>query len=501
MLRIFDNPDIHNFLFADEPIQLSYLTNPQLKHSSFTCTFNETKIDPSPAPQSSMSDCFAGDFFLTPVFTYNDITFGFGVMNHVFYPSQAWNTPEAVINALGECRFVQNAKEGYRFLIGYYGSECSRLEYTKTISTTTQARCVIGTRIKSFRDATKGGSCNVDAVFPTILLLQTTFEHRDCPFCTLDHSQCKCKLQVATPFHPLDHSSYLTNALSELGSYMGVSHATLYREDAPMFMGALGSRLRISPSTEDDLVDRLRNLAISRYALIQDPSPSLSVEQQQPQQPPSDQTNDINTANTTNTTTTTTNTTNQLLDQTDQQQLSEQISTDAIVTDLAAPLLDTDLNLDTDIQQVIDSTMLPTACDSSSLTRPAFLQDLSSNAVTSRDASPAPVADVQQQDAQPSNEQASQPPASSDRQHSDTPPTSSTIAKGTDKDQIRKLKAELRREKNRAAAQRSNMRKKALNDSLKSSLKSTHEKLDLLRSKEMLLREENMRLRQLLGKD
>ncbi|PXF47038.1 hypothetical protein BWQ96_03228 [Gracilariopsis chorda] len=485
MLRIFDNPDIHNFLFADEPIHLSYLANPQLKQSAIACSFNETKVDPTPSPQNSMSDRFAGDFFLTPAFTYNHITFGFGVMNNVFYPAQAWNTPETAMNALGECRFVKNSKEGYNIVIAYYGTECSRIEYVKTVSTTTQARCVIGTKISSFRDATKGGSCNVDAVFPTVLLLQTSFEHRDCPFCNSDHSQCKCQLQFATPFHPLDHSSFLANTLSEFGNYMGVSHVTMYREGAAMCMGALGSRLSFAPSAEDDLVDRLRTLAISRHALIQDPAPSLSIQQDVPEEPRSDQVN----------------ITDEIFDQSDQQQLSQQNSTNAIVTDLPCPLLATDLNFDADLEQVIDITMLPTFGDSSSRTSPEILQDISSNGVASFDVSPAPVATVQQQDSHSSRDQPSQPPTSCETQPSNTPPTSSSIGKATVKDQIRKLKAELRREKNRAAAQRSNMRKKALNDSLKSSLKTTHEKLDILRSKEMLLREENIRLRQLLGKD
>lgn len=64
---------------------------------------------------------------------------------------------------------------------------------------------------------------------------------------------------------------------------------------------------------------------------------------------------------------------------------------------------------------------------------------------------------------------------------------------------VRRLRAELRREKNRAAAARSNMRKKMMNDAYKAELKINKDKADMLRDKEMLLRRENMRLRKELG--
>lgn len=61
------------------------------------------------------------------------------------------------------------------------------------------------------------------------------------------------------------------------------------------------------------------------------------------------------------------------------------------------------------------------------------------------------------------------------------------------------LKAELRRERNRASAQRSNQRKKAFNDALKDAMRNERERADELRSREMGLRQENMRLRRLLA--
>lgn len=65
--------------------------------------------------------------------------------------------------------------------------------------------------------------------------------------------------------------------------------------------------------------------------------------------------------------------------------------------------------------------------------------------------------------------------------------------------QIRKVKAEMRRERNRASAHRSNMKKKAINDALKAELQSAHERVEELRAREVGLRQENMRLRRMLS--
>lgn len=60
-------------------------------------------------------------------------------------------------------------------------------------------------------------------------------------------------------------------------------------------------------------------------------------------------------------------------------------------------------------------------------------------------------------------------------------------------------KAQQRRERNRLCAQRSNMRAKAHRDTLKANLKSCNEQVEVLRAKELALRQENLKLRQALG--
>lgn len=59
----------------------------------------------------------------------------------------------------------------------------------------------------------------------------------------------------------------------------------------------------------------------------------------------------------------------------------------------------------------------------------------------------------------------------------------------------KRLKAQERREKNRLCAQRSNRRAKAIRDGLKTDLKMSKEKVEILRAKEMALRQVNLELR------
>lgn len=63
----------------------------------------------------------------------------------------------------------------------------------------------------------------------------------------------------------------------------------------------------------------------------------------------------------------------------------------------------------------------------------------------------------------------------------------------------RERRAELRKQRNREAAQRSNLRRKLKNDTLKRDLKFAHEKASQLRARELSLREENIKLRRMLA--
>lgn len=71
-------------------------------------------------------------------------------------------------------------------------------------------------------------------------------------------------------------------------------------------------------------------------------------------------------------------------------------------------------------------------------------------------------------------------------------------AKSKEQEQ-KERKAEKRRQRNREAAQRSNMKRKMKNDTLKAELKKWHGKASDLRNKELGLREENLRLRKMLA--
>lgn len=68
------------------------------------------------------------------------------------------------------------------------------------------------------------------------------------------------------------------------------------------------------------------------------------------------------------------------------------------------------------------------------------------------------------------------------------------------KERDQMMKAELRRKRNREAAQRSNLRRKIRNDTLKQELFSSHARASQLRAKEQILREENLKLRKLLSR-
>lgn len=68
----------------------------------------------------------------------------------------------------------------------------------------------------------------------------------------------------------------------------------------------------------------------------------------------------------------------------------------------------------------------------------------------------------------------------------------------SDRNLERERRAQLRRQRNREAAQRSNLRRKMRNDSLKQNLRESQTRAAELRARELILREENLKLRKML---
>lgn len=312
-----------------------------------------------------------------------------------------------------------------------------------------------------------------------VILIKTATEYRQCPFCQAPPANvCACKHSFQHPKHPLDFDMTDANMSSHLGTFLGTTAAKHCVNGTMVKEATLGSRIFIKCGLDVHLIERLRRWAVADQLKLvkQDPVKcimphadefhvemeqipvgadvdvalgigNMSGEQQQHQQ--------------------------QYQQQLQQQFVNPFGSVHTVGTGSSA----------------IDD-VLERYADHKESSKESNIQPLGNRTLFERlspDVDDVRISDdisfeqgmyMEEED----GIQSSLGSASEERVMND-----------------KERKAELRRERNREAAQRSNMKRKLKNDTLKSQLLDTHQHAAVLRAKELRLREENIRLRKMLA--
>lgn len=493
LLEVIQDETISNFLFAEENIELQHFTNPRLCDVAITNQLSEINIEPNVPVKDSLSDHWKSSHFSFSAFAAEGRNFGFTTSDDLYYPSSAWGIPFSSLRALTISRFVRNENEGHIVAAAPMPDwGLLRLEYSKMVSSTHQIRFVFIVNANFFMSLRRKAKLTVHNLLPGAYLVQLTKEYRKCPVCSSQPFHCICPAALIKSKHPFDYDSYRRWSMTQGGSFLGETETSYFSNGIRSRNGTLGSQFFSNPSTDSDLVERLRRMAIVRRAGGESPRQSvISLES----------TNSVINVDTA----TAENLNYPMLassmfsNETEEPEgnANEPIPNDAILDGIHFEPVSQNQILDispTGIS-ISHSENLPRCLTN------YFATDLRREAVAADDLKPPRPLEVGASIS--ASELDEEIPISSVAQYNEILEPSrisesarySESMKTGEKDAMRRLKGELRKERNRASAQRSNMRKKATLDALKQNIKSTHEKADLLRSKELQLRKENLRLK------
>ncbi|PXF45650.1 hypothetical protein BWQ96_04554 [Gracilariopsis chorda] len=490
LLRVLQDPAVSNFLFTPEPIELHHLAHPRLYDQAVANNMLEINVEPNANVHNSLSDQWNSKHFMFPTHTVDGNTYGFIISDDIYMPGSAWGAANLKIESRAVTRFVKNDEDGHTVFVAYYEDwDTFRLEYSKLTTSTQQIRFLVAVQGKAFRALLKNGVLSISAIVPLLAFMQMTTEYRKCPQCLRACGECYCAAPNIKPRHPFDYEAFKLGAMSRSGIFDGRTEMALFANGVKIRSGVLGSRYISNPSFDFDLVERLRRLAISdhvgkeaaRHSHIfsnavgvastgRDQNPFDSIGKPVQLHTPLEdlgnegaliQTSSANDAEVWA----------PLTEEGEQGIGASQQITPSILSSFLTPLEELTPSDENTQSSVVSDPMTTDLIDTS-------VQLRQSNALDAAIMNSEPL----------STESGS---LSVDQDSG----TKTAKTASPDKEQVRRLKAELRREKNRASAQRSNMKKKAVLDALKHDLATSREKADLLRSKELLLRRENLSLK------
>lgn len=494
LLRVLKDPAVNNFLFTPDPIELHHLTHPRLYDLAVANNVLEVNVEPNADVHNSLSDNWKSTQFMFPTHTADGNTYGFIVSDDIYIPGSAWGLENQQIQGIAVSRFVKNDDVGYTVIASYYDKwDAFRLEYTKLTTSTQQIRFLVAVKGKEFRALLENGILSIPAIIPLLACMQMSTEYRQCPRCLRVCTECYCAALTVKPRHPFDYDAFKKSVVSKAGNFEGRSELSLFSGGLRIRSGVLGTRFISNPSFDFDLIERLRRLAINdhvgkeaaRHSHIF--SNTFGVVRSGRDENPFDT----------------------LAKRAQLNVRLENLGNDtALIPRSSAndaqtwtPFMEEQLQTIHESQQITPSILSNFLEPLEELTP----SDGNTQSSSTSDPTTMNLVDTSVQLSQSNELDAtivnSEPLSTELGSISVDQQIGKTAAKATshDESQVRRLKAELRREKNRAAAQRSNMKKKAILDALKHDLETSREKADLLRSKELLLRRENLSLKKQLA--
>ncbi|KAI0567679.1 hypothetical protein FGB62_1g253 [Gracilaria domingensis] len=470
VLDFISHADIFNFLFTEDPVHIRHIAMPDLSSKSIAGNFIKTRVEPGNCSKTSLSCHASGSYLLIPAFTVNQTTYGFGI--HTYFDSSSGSTCQGRPPAFRtvESRFVKNDSSG--ILLKVMDSDQSGLvtvEYSRMSSLTRVARSSATFYRNKFRSILRSGTLDMPRVLSCISEFYTANQYRRCPICTHAHNFCNCTPQLAKPRHPFDTNAFLKNISLRFGRFEGVGDVTCFVNGRDCRKALLGCRFVIDGQLNMSKVEEMRSMVIEKHLSRVNPlnffvaseapvqkSNRHASEQEHPH-------NDI---------------LSELLSKQDEQKLSTcksendaswLLSPIQSAVEAAFPFNDQDSVLPNDF-----SLFIPHTADFMQPVQPKNLEQESSDSIFLKvpDALLSPVT-----------------------------PASTSSQSSKDEELLRLQKLEKRKARNRASAMRSHLKKKAFIDGLKQELHRNHDNILHLRSREMMLRKENLRLRKLLPKD
>lgn len=486
ILRVCRIPWVADFLFSPDLNSLSALTSPLNMRSAVTSLVSLTNVEVTPTPIHPFDIQLDGAFVFVPSFSVSTISVGFGVQECNAMSYEAWAAfGGRSAQRFSHFRYVRDDANAILFIV-HPDSENNQIKMEVMAQSSANKRR--RTYAVFDRDAlqaalhTERGILHPDAVLPALTMLNTVSENRECPLCPAG-TACKCKLEMRRPSHPLDFCSLGDNMTTFLGAYEGLSQSSLLSGGTSVLSAKVGSRIRVEGGVDDALMQRLCRWAITDLVKDVKQTPRLDLI-----------------------------TTGEQTQETAQGAVLDPI--DLALTGLDQ-CLDMDFGLDVGPGSTVGLTVGTAVAE-----KPVTLDEIVQGSSSCSSGTGIIIADTleDEQEVEKGKEiggvedeqvlelvnriTGGMGESRSGGRVEGAGRTVFIAPKTTmlEKDKALGEKEQrmlMRKQRNREAAQRSNMKRKMRNDGLKLALKETHERVRELRAREVLLREENLRLRKL----
>ena len=453
IFKYLQNRDIRNFLFTLDPIQVSHLLNPFFEQSIFSGNISSTRVDGTAS--NALSDHIYGKFVFYSAFSFANFNLGFGVHQHQYTPFDLWDSKEPAYTRWGESKYVSDdSRSALLIVMEDFGTKTLRIEYARVLSNTSKVRVIARFHNGRFREALQNGLRNISQLYATLRNIQVGLEFRKCPHCHKKHCSCgKQPLQAALiSRNPFDHAAFAAVLNDRMGPFSGFGKLSIFKQGQEEGHILVGCKVILKHNLRLDVIQSLRKWAIASNCPKPDPvAPNVFISFRS------------------------------LLETVSSNDSTTDTSLDKEQTNMGFNEVDEILNssvsdgsniplLDSSFFDAENCTKIDTANELFLTTEGNNLIERAKNTKLNLHGQSVPEGTRESEQKEGSQEV----------------------------DIVRQLRQEIRKQKNRMAAARSNMRRKALNDARKLEMSTLKEREQFLREKEASLRAENVRLRQTL---
>lgn len=477
---------IRDFLFTPDAIELSHMVSPILPSTAFTCTLSTTRVAaptvlPDPLDKLGDSQHIAGFYLFVPAFSADGTTLGFGVLDGLMNSGDFWlpNCQYGARKYLYTFRFVRDSRTRMMLEVFDLKDEGAVIIFfTRHLSSRRTQSCQAIFLRQQLLDVVNGGSWPLTAedIVPALFSFQVEEQKRSCPVCHGPaEAQRHCDVPKTKPAHPFDMGHFASDMTYSLGEYLGVSSKRGFCQGVEHRHIAMGTRVVLQAFRDPSVVLKLSSVAVKKYmgGFTEDPRMSVMLNTPTGQAlqvvgPPAwcDETDCMSTwTRTQEDDTSFVGVPSSLFAASSCQSPSKVICSSSTVGN------------DRGEEEWWNSRCSYTADEMQDILLRSALEvdkEKSSKEADGRSNGTSTIEDAL--------------PISMD--HDDN----SNLAKDP-KIIEKRRKAQERKARNRASAHRSNLRTKAIRDGLLSELKVCREKVEQLRARELMLRQENLKLR------
>lgn len=265
-------PFICDFLFANEPLHIQPFTSPEFSHASFLCELLTTRT----ATESlhGKRQTTLGNYLLTHRLTLNQLTLGVGVLEAAesMQDSHGNRTPSAN-PVFYDLRFMHDAAR--REILVVMDIPQTNHIIIQTSESSPDARgfvLLITFRKRELLDVirTKPATLSVNTLLNELIGYVCTSTSRSCPTCNRDPgSGCLCYAQWVAKRradHLFDPQLYKFSMTHDFGEYEGQTSKVLYDRGKPVSRSKLGAFVSFRGGYDDVSAQRLRNWSLTKFA-------------------------------------------------------------------------------------------------------------------------------------------------------------------------------------------------------------------------------------------